>query len=269
MKRLTKFVISLFLLAGVLSACALPGLFTPSEQTDEPQQPGVSQPTANLSRLNTPQLIIEEKVYLASENPTYEIELVYPILDSNPAVAVPFNHQIELLVDTVRESFMQNVEEQAQQGTGSDQQATSTLSMAYDVLYNNNGILSVHLSVTSYIAISAHPYTNSFAFNYDLEMAEFLLMEDLFSQEADYLSVILPQVEQALTERSFGYQVGTAEVVIHQRENWNIVPEGLRVNFDAYEVGPGAAGPQFVVVPWEDLSTVLGSESPLRGLIAP
>jgi hypothetical protein len=45
--------------------------------------------------------------------------------------------------------------------------------------------------------------------------------------------------------------------------NWNITPDGLLITFDTYQVGPGAAGPQQVNVPYNALGSVINSQGPL------
>ncbi len=46
------------------------------------------------------------------------------------------------------------------------------------------------------------------------------------------------------------------------------MPEGLRINFDAYKVGSYAAGPQAVIIHREELAEVLNPQGP-AGLFYP
>ena len=127
--------------------------------------------------------------------------------------------------------------------------ATSFLQIDYEMTYQSDELYSLYLLITTYIAVSAHPWMHSFSYNYDALDREFLLPGDLFLPDAAYFPTILALVEDDLMARDFGYQEGVAEEVLLRRDKWNILPEGLRINFDAYEVGPGAAGPQLVVIP--------------------
>ena len=71
-----------------------------------------------------------------------------------------------------------------------------------------------------------------------------ITLEELFLPETAPLQEIGNRVDPILSSRDFGYEAGRAAEVMGQRENWNLLPAGLRVKFDVYEVGPYAAGPQ-------------------------
>ena len=46
-------------------------------------------------------------------------------------------------------------------------------------------------------------------------------------------------------------------------ENWTITKKGLGIIFDAYQVGPYAAGPQYVLVPYPALKEMIDSTGSL------
>ena len=58
-----------------------------------------------------------------------------------------------------------------------------------------------------------------------------------------------------------------AKPTVENYRNWNIAPEGLRITFDTYQVAPGAAGPQMVMVPYAELKSVVDSQGPLASLV--
>jgi hypothetical protein len=49
-------------------------------------------------------------------------------------------------------------------------------------------------------------------------------------------------------------------------QNWTITRKGLGINFDAYQVGPYAAGPQYVLVPYSSLKDLINPEGPVGQL---
>jgi hypothetical protein len=49
--------------------------------------------------------------------------------------------------------------------------------------------------------------------------------------------------------------------------SWKITRKGLGVNFDAYQVGPYAAGPQYVLVPYANLKDMINTEGPIAGVL--
>ncbi len=210
----------------------------------------------------------ERTEMLGSDDPLYEIEIRYPYMEGDSEVIAPFNFEMDYLVEVVVEVFVSEVEESDAQRPDDAMPATSFLQIDYEITYQSDGLYSVYLPITTYIAISASPSTVSFSYNYDALNKEFLLPRDLFLSDADYFAEINVLVEEELLARDFGYLEGVAEDVLQRRDNWNIFPEGLRINFDAYEVGPGAAGPQFVFIPWEDIADTLDLNGPAGRILS-
>ncbi|HXR98967.1 MAG TPA: RsiV family protein, partial [Pyrinomonadaceae bacterium] len=46
-------------------------------------------------------------------------------------------------------------------------------------------------------------------------------------------------------------------------QGWTITKRGLGIYFDPYQVGPYAAGPQFVLVPYSDLKDLINPDGPV------
>jgi hypothetical protein len=46
-------------------------------------------------------------------------------------------------------------------------------------------------------------------------------------------------------------------------QSWTITRKGLGINFDAYQVGPYVAGPQFVVVPYSAIKDAIKPDGPV------
>ncbi len=139
----------------------------------------------------------------------------------------------------------------------------SYLLVNYETLLHSQGLVSFHVHIERYYAMAAHPGHVSRSLNYDAVTGVFIDLGDIFQPDLDYLSRITPIIEDELANRGFGYDPGTAETVMQERENWNLIADGLRINFDAYEVGPYAAGPQSVLIPWKDLEDLLIDDGPM------
>ena len=141
------------------------------------------------------------------------------------------------------------------------------LTFDYDLTYSDQRLFSFLLTFDQYIAMSAHPFPFSQALNYDAWNGVFLSLEDLFLPGTDYFNEIGSLLDPVLDEKGFGYQVGTAADVMQAQENWNLLTEGLRINFDVYEVAPYAAGPQNVLIPWGDLAGIPDPNGPAARFI--
>jgi len=133
------------------------------------------------------------------------------------------------------------------------------------VFQGGHGLLAVMFEVVGYFG-GAHPGSRHVPLNFDLAEGRPLALAELFRPEADYLQAIAdysiqellkdPEIlftdfEQAASPSPENYQV------------WAITPQGILIIFEEYQVAPYAAGPQFVVVPYSALETLLDPAGPL------
>jgi hypothetical protein len=263
-----KRLIGLSVLLGVLASCSVQPP-TPFDQPGVlPDEPNVEDDTSRQEASPGDSTIawdlVEQSVIEESDQPPYTIEARWPTLEGDPAIAEIFNAEIDRRVNDAVSAFLSEIPEPNE---ASDIPPKSFLALEYALTYNEHGLVSVYLMFNTYIAISAHPFPSSQSLNFDLEQGRFLILADLFVPDVDPLAVILPVVEPDLLARDLGFTPGLAEGVLEAREHWNLLPEGLRINFDVYEVGPYAAGHQTVLIPWDDLAPYISEGGPLSALI--
>jgi hypothetical protein len=211
--------------------------------------------------------LIDRSVLVEIEEPRYEIDGVWPNLEGPEPLVAAFNTESDGIVDAVMEDFLLAVADSPGGMEGEGEPPLSYLTFDYDLTYGDQQLFSIYLAFDQYIAMSAHPFPFSKSLNYDAQNGVFLRLEDLFLPETDYINAIGSLVDPILEGRGFGYQLGTASDVMQTRENWNLLPEGLRINFDVYEVAPYAAGPQYVVIPWGDLVGILDPNGQISSFI--
>ncbi|MDF1520377.1 MAG: RsiV family protein [Brevefilum sp.] len=271
---------SFLILTGLVTiSCSLPLFLTSqSEETSEP--PAISPThTVEVFPRETPDTeiepitqepeirLIDRSIFEEMEEPRYEIDGVWPNLEGPEPLIAVFNTEIDRFVDAVLEDFLLAVADSPSEMEGEGEPPLSYLTFDYDLTYADQQLFSIYLAFDQYIAMSAHPFPFSKSLNYDAQKGVFLSLEDLFLPETDYINEIGSLVEPILEARGFGYQLGTAVDVMQTRENWNLLPEALRINFDVYEVAPYAAGPQYVVISWEDLVGILDPNGPISRFI--
>lgn len=263
-----KRLIGLFVLLGVLASCSgLPP--TPVDQPAvPPDEPNVEDDTSLQEESPGDSTIawslVEQSLNEESDQPPYTIDARWPNFEGEPAIAAVFNAEIDRRVNDAVSTFINNLPET---GEALDAPSKSFLALEYALTYNEHRLVSVYLMFNTYIAISAHPFPSSQSLNFDLEQGRFLTLADLFVPDVDPLAVILPVVEPDLEARDLGFTPGLAEGVLEAREHWNLLPEGLRINFDVYEVGPYAAGHQTVLIPWGDLAPYINPDGPIGALL--
>lgn len=136
------------------------------------------------------------------------------------------------------------------------------------VLDGGHRVIGLIFEIVSYFG-GAHPGSHHRGFNYDLTAARVLSLGDLFKPGSDYLQEI---AEYSIAELSKNREIlfeDFEQYASPAPENygvWSITPGGLLIVFEEYQVAPYAAGPQYVVVPYEALAGMLAPEGPLGKL---
>jgi hypothetical protein len=105
--------------------------------------------------------------------------------------------------------------------------------------------------------------------NYDLKNGRQLKLADLFKPGAKFLPVIATYSigdlkKQAKDKGLLDDQIESgAAPAAKNYLSWNITKKGLGINFDPYQVGPYAAGPQYVMVPYTILKDLINPDGPI------
>ncbi len=118
-------------------------------------------------------------------------------------------------------------------------------------------VLSI-LFINVYYAGGAHPGSMSWPVNYDFATGSELSLDDLFIPGAPYLERLaeycLAQLNATL---EFDVWEDGAAPLAENYTVWGIAPQGLLILFEDYQVAPYAAGPQYVLIPYAELSDLL------------
>lgn len=145
----------------------------------------------------------------------------------------------------------------------------SDLNVSYEVALAQDDLISVEFSIGSYYQGAAHPNTMSDVVNYDLKNGKPLKLADLFKPGAKYLQAIANYCIADLKKQAKDKGLLDEEIQngaapnAKNYQSWTITKKGLGINFDAYQVGPYAAGPQYVLVPYSSLKDVINPEGPV------
>ncbi|MDQ3473676.1 MAG: DUF3298 and DUF4163 domain-containing protein, partial [Acidobacteriota bacterium] len=204
----------------------------------------------------------------------YEIDVEYPQItgSTNPA-AEKFNQQSKALVNeevrSFRAAMIDFADDEIETTTGSD------LGIGYTVALANDDLISVDFGIGGYYRGAAHPNSHSRVINFDLKNAKLLKLADLFKPEARYLQVISDYCIKDLQTQSKSKDNmlddasirGGAGPNAKNYQSWTVTKRGLGINFDAYQVGPYAAGPQFVLIPYSAIKDAIKPDGPLAAFV--
>jgi hypothetical protein len=215
--------------------------------------------------------IVSKQIKESNKKLMYEIAAQYPQLTGGN------NPNFEKFNQVARASVTKGVAEfkkdMAPQEGEEEPRPEGSMGSSFDVNYNvalaQDDLMSVEFEVGSYYQGAAHPNSYSEVVNYDLKNGKLLKLSDLFKPDAKFLHAIASYCVADLKKQ--GKDKGLVDEEIEKGasaapknyQSWTITRRGLGINFDSYQVGPYAAGPQFVLVPYSALKDLINPEGPI------
>ena len=214
--------------------------------------------------------LVAKQIKESNKKLMYEIDARYPQLTggSNPNFE-KFNQAVRASVTKKVAGFKKDMAPEDEEEPRPEGSMGSDLNVGYEVALAQDDLISVGFSVGSYYQGAAHPNTFSEVVNYDLKNGKQLKLADLFKPGAKYLQAIATYCiadlkKQAKDKGLLDEEIQNgASANAKNYQSWTITRKGLGINFDAYQVGPYAAGPQFVLVPYSALKDVINPEGPV------
>jgi len=204
-----------------------------------------------------------------------DVTAEYPELTGGPNVS-GFNQIVKTRVTKVINEFKKEVLAM----TAEDLKmlpAGMYIEISYDIDYADNDLISVRFLESTFTG-GAHPNYQYFTITYDLKTGKELKLAELFKPGASYLETVSAYAIKDLQSRKMPdsdenmglAQDGFDEGATPKAENylrWNSTKKGLMFTFDPYQVGPYAAGSQFVIVPYAKLKEIIKPDGALAKMM--
>jgi hypothetical protein len=217
--------------------------------------------------------LVSKQIKETNKKLNYEISVEYPQLSggNNPNLE-KFNQVARGAVMKTLTGFKKSVaaeEGENLEETRPEGSMRSDLIISYTVALAQDDLVSIDFKLGSYYQGAAHPNSESNTLNYDLKNGKQLKLSDLFKPGAKYLAAIATYCIADLKKQASEKGLGEEEIqngAAAKSENyasWTITKRGLGINFDPYQVGPYAAGPQFVLVPYSTLKDLINPDGPV------
>lgn len=202
----------------------------------------------------------------------YEINAQYPQLKGGSNPNFPkFNQMSRTIVMKDVAEFKKAMAPEEGEEPPPENSMGSDLGISYSIALAQDDLVSVKFDISSYYQGAAHPNSYSSVLNYDLRNGKQLKLADLFKPGAKFLPALSKYCIDDLKKQAKDkglledqIQEGAAPAAKNYK-SWTITKRGLGIIFDAYQVGPYAAGPQFVLIPYATLKDLINPE----GAIAP
>ncbi len=204
----------------------------------------------------------------------YEVDVQYPQLSglTDPNFD-KFNQNVRSLITRKVSDFKKEMTPSADDPTPDPTETTteslgSDITIGYEVALAKDDLIGVEFTVSTYSAGAAHPNSYSEVVNFDLKNGKALKLADLFQPNSKYLRAISGYCIQELKKQQGEtldddwVQKGAAPELTNY-DNWTITKQGLGITFDPYQVGPYAAGPQHVLVPYSTLKDLIKPDGPV------
>jgi hypothetical protein len=223
--------------------------------------------------------IVTKSIKEEDKKNKYTLAAEYPQLEGSTAPGVEkFNQEVSGFVNGEVNEWKKTAGVDPDEEDGTDTTIGDDLNIRYDVRLATNDLASIEFMVSTYEHGAAHPMSYSKVVNYDLKQGRALQLADLFQPGANYLEAISTYSINELKRRT--KEAGPDEALLDDASieegaaakadnygSWNITRKGLLITFDAYQVGPYAAGPQWVVVPYSALREIIRADGPLAPFV--
>ncbi len=200
----------------------------------------------------------------------YEINAQYPQLNGGSNPNFPkFNQASRTTIMKDVAEFKKAMAPEEGEEPPPDGSMGSDLGITYTIALAQDDLVSVKFDVSSYYQGAAHPNSYSTVLNYDLRNGKQLRLADLFKPGAKYLQALstycIADLKKQAKDKGLledQIQDGAAPAAKNYK-SWTISKRGMGIVFDAYQVGPYAAGPQFVLVPYSALKDLIKPDGPI------
>ena len=190
----------------------------------------------------------------------YEISADYPEALGTRRGVKRFNRWIKrkILADVARFRWLELRAEPRARKKG-QKLLTEGLELSFDVYSANRELISLRLTHSVMASGQMHPIAYYETINYDLQKGRPLTANDVFRR--GYLNVFSRYSRKFLTDN---YEIaindwlneGTRPWVVNF-ENWNLVPAGVLLSFEDYQVNSHSFGQPELIVPYSELHKVI------------
>ena len=220
--------------------------------------------------------IVGKQIKESNKKLMYEIAAQYPQFagGSNPNFE-KFNQLVRGTVTKKVAAFKKEMQPEEGEEPRPEGSMGSDLSVGYSVALAQDDLVSIQFDIGSYYQGAAHPNSYTEVVNYDLKNGKQLKLADLFKPGSKFLQALSSYCIADLKKQQAGEKgkalldseiENGAGPSAKNYQSWKITRKGLGINFDAYQVGPYAAGPQYVVVPYANLKDVINPDGPIGQL---
>lgn len=241
------------------------------------RSPAVPTPNTNVSATGggeTDGLTVRMETF-SEKTPIIEINVRYPQVDgiSNIEQAEQLNGEMKQTAIAWMDQYKREVTDT---GAPDPLGSKSTIDMEATMAFLAPEMISVRYEVSVYSAGAAHPNMFYKTLNWDIVRAANIQPNNLFKTDADWVSrfstLAIADLERQLSSAGDDFEAMSTDIrqgagpKAENFSSWTMNRDGITLHFEPYKVAAYAAGPQHVVIPWNQLSEILDSSGPAASL---
>jgi len=179
-----------------------------------------------------------------------EVNMQFPVFYGMKNI--PTQNYINSMLFNHASEFMQSIHDMAELGFEDSKKYEYPFMpyaawSQYDIHFLNEKFLSLTINYYQFTG-GAHGNTVKTAYNIDLSTGKNLELRSLFSDDYDYSSVILKEVNMQMKKAAEGTLFSDSIERIENEQNFYLTEEGIVMFFQQYEIGPYCIGiPEFFI----------------------
>lgn len=201
-----------------------------------------------------------KKTHINDKAKRYTIDIDKPVLGS---AGKAFNTAVAQLIALQLTQFKGDIN--VSSSLPASLIAENQLQIDHQVVFQQQGLLSVLFKVSTYIRGQAHPNLKLFTINYAQKEDKVYKLDDIFVPGSHYLGYLsrysILQLKQKKYEQHWLEEGAGAEPDNFSR--WNLNKKGLIIHFNPYQVAAYVYGPQTVEIPYTAIISLLNPQTQL------
>lgn len=206
----------------------------------------------------------------------YTVGAYYPQLSGFGENTDVINKDILSVVNRDINEFRKSMAEMGGEAPVEGSDVGYSLDISNNTMIATDDLVSFELTIYDYSG-GAHPNSYTRTLTYDVKSGKRMTLNELFKANSNYLKIISDYCITALKKQMRDTENGIepdeqmiqegASAKSENFEAWNITRKGLVITFDPYQVGPYAAGPQVVVIPFSILKNIMKKDGELLPIV--
>jgi hypothetical protein len=209
--------------------------------------------------------VIEEE----NSEKNYEISAFYPeiggLADEEKQLAI--NEEIEKLIIYDIDLFKYSIDGWDTEGFPELEDIKSIMGTSYGISLMTDDVISIMFYVYEYYSGAAHGLERTQAFNFDFSSGDYIMLEDLFEPDFNYLDFLscycVKELKEGPVETWENIEESGAGPDVNSFKSFVLTEDSIVIFFDPYIVACYAEGIVEVIIPYSEFRDHINPDGPI------